>query len=428
MEKKVGNLWRLSPFVDSDGVLRVGGRLSQAEETQDFRFPVIVPKQAVITKRLVEWHHKKVEHRGKHSTISELREAGYWVVSASKEAGAVVYNCVRCKWLRGKFAEQKMADLPTSRTTTEPPFTYCGVDFFGYILVKEGRKTLKRYGVLFTCFSLRAVHIEVASSLETDAFIQALRRFIARRGEVREIRCDNGSNLGGAENELKAAVAEMDHQKIKAYLTERGADWTVWEKNTPAASHMGGVWERQIRTVKGVLTSLIKSCPRALDEETLRTFLTEAEGIVNSRPLTVENLLDPESAPLTPNQILTMKSRWVAPPPGVFQEASVYFRKRWRISQHLANAFWSRWRKQYLQLQQTRQKWGQVKRNSQVGDIVLLKEEGVARGHWPIARVTEVHPSADGLVRSVTLQKGTSILKRPIHKTVLLVAAEQNTA
>ena len=81
-----------------------------------------------------------------------------------------------------------------------------------------------------------------------------------------------------------------------------------------------------------------------------------------------------------------------------------------------------------MQLQQTRQKWGQVKRNSQVGDIVLLKEEGVARGHWPIARVTEVHPSADGLIRSVTLQKGTSSLKRPIQKTVLLVAAEQNTA
>ena len=424
IKKKVGNLWRICPFIDKDGVLRVGGRLSQAEETENFRFPVILPKRAMITKRLVEWHHKKIEHRGKHSTISELREAGYWVVSASKEVGAVVRNCVRCKWLRGKFAEQKMADLPSSRTTIEPPFTFCGVDFFGHILVKEGRKSIKRYGVLFTCFSLRAVHIEVASSLETDAFIQALTRFIARRGEVREIRCDNGSNLRGAENELKAALNEMDHQKIKAYLTEQGADWIVWESNTPAASHMGGVWERQIRTVKNVLTSLIKSCPRTLDEETLRTFLTEAEGIVNSRPLTIENLLDPDSAPLTPNQILTMKSRWVAPPPGVFQEADVYCRKRWRIAQHLANAFWSRWRQQYLQLQQARQKWGEVRRNSQIGDVVMLKEEGVARGHWPIARVTEVHPSADGLVRSVTLQKGKSILKRPIHKTVLLVAAE----
>ena len=197
----------------------------------------------------------------------------------------------------------------------------------------------------------------------------------------------------------------------------------VWERYTPSASHMGGVWERQIRTVKSVLTSLIKSCPRTLDEETLNTFLVEAECIVNSRPLTLENLFDPDSTPLTPNKILTMKSRLVSPPPGVFQEADVYGRKRWRISQHLANSFWSRWRKEYLQLQQTRQKWTGEKRNARVGDVVLLKEEGAMRSHWPMGRVSEIHPGRDGLVRSVSLQVGRSILKRPVHKTVLLVGA-----
>ena len=111
----------------------------------------------------------------------------------------------------------------------------------------------------------------------------------------------------------------MDQTKIGNFLTEQGCDYITWERNTPLASHMGGVWERQIRTVKSVLTSLIKSCPRTLDEETLRTFLVEAEHIVNSRPLTLENLGDPESTPLTPNKILTMKSRLVSPPPGVFQ-------------------------------------------------------------------------------------------------------------
>ena len=335
----------------------------------------------------------------------------------------MVYNCVRCKWLRGKFIEQKMADLPISRTTIEPPFTYCGVDLFGPVTIKEGRKEIKRYGVLFTCFSLRAVHIEVASSLETDSFIQALRRFVARRGAVREIRSDNGTNVVGAENELRRAMKEMDHEKIRSFLNEQGGDWIQWERNTPMASHMGGSWERQIRTVKDVLTSLAKSSPRKMDEETLKTFFAEAEAIVNSRPLTLENLQDPDSSPLSPNQLLTMKSKLVSPPPGVFQKNDVYCRKRWRVAQHLANCFWTRWRTGYLQLLQSRQKWTKKRRNLQVDDVVLLKEDGMGRGHWPMARVVEAHQSKDGLVRSVTLRVKDSTLKRPVHKTVLLVAA-----
>ena len=424
-KKKQGKLWKLDPFIDEKGVLRVGGRLCNAEEPEDFKFPIIIPKQTVYTKRVVEWHHKKIEHRGKHTTIGEMREAGYWVVNSSKEVGAVVFRCVRCKWLRGKLEGQKMANLPRNRISIEPPFTYCGVDLFGPIKIREGRKELKRYGVLFTCLSMRAVHVEIAATLETDSFIMALGRFTARRGQVREIRCDNGSNFEGAENELKKAVEEMDHEKVSAYLTEQGGDWVRWDKNTPYASHMGGAWERQIRTIKGVLMALMKSSPRLLDEETLRTFLTEAEGIVNSRPLTVENLLDPESKPLCPNQILTMKSKLVLPPPGEFQEADWYCRKRWRIAQHLANNFWTRWRKEYLQLMQNRQKWAESKRNFRVGDVVLLKEEGVVRGQWPMGRVVEVYPSEDGLVRSISVKTGKSTYKRPIHKVVLLMATEQ---
>ena len=242
---------------------------------------------------------------------------------------------------------------------------------------------------------------------------------------MREIRSDNGTNLVGAENELRKAMEEMDHEQVRAYLNEQGGDWIVWERNTPRASHMGGIWERQVRTVKDVLVSIIKASPRRLEEETLRTVLTEAEAIVNSRPLTLDNLHDPESTPLSPSQLLTMKTRLVSPPPGVFQKNDVYCRKRWRVTQHLANVFWDRWRREYLQLQQSRQKWTEEKRNLRKDDIVLLKEDGVKRGHWPMARVVEAHKSADGLVRSVSLWKGNGVLKRPVNKTVLLVPAEE---
>ena len=424
-KKDMERLKKLNPFIDQDGILRVGGRLVNSEEEDAFRFPVVIPKGAVATKVLIEWHHRQIEHRGKHATINRLREQGFWVVNASKEVAAVVFRCVRCRWLRGKLGNQMMADLPWNRTTVAPPFTYCGVDVFGPLQVKDGRKVLKRYGVLFTCFSLRAVQIELAATLETDSFIQALRRFIARRGAVREIRSDNGTNFVGAESELRKAYEEMDQTKIGNFLTEQGCDYVTWERNTPAASHMGGVWERQIRTVKGVLCSLVKSSPRRLDEESLRTFLAEAEGIVNSRPLTLENLHDPDSQPLSPSQILTMKTRVASPPPGVFQGDGVYARKRWRVVQHMADSFWSRWRKEYLQLLQCRSKWTGVKRSLQDGDIVLMKDEEIPRGRWPLALVTEAHKSKDGLVRSVTLRAKGSSFKRPVHKTVLLVAREE---
>ena len=170
--------------------------------------------------------------------------------------------------------------------------------------------------------------------------------------------------------------------------------------------------------------SLVKSSPKVLDSETLHTFLVEAESIVNSRPLTLENLSDPDSMPLSPQQVLTMKSRVVSPPPGVFQKADMYCRKRWRISQHMANALWNRWRTEYLQLLQGRQKWTKEKRNFTVGDIVLLKEDVSARNQWPMGRVTEVHPSKDRIIRTVSVYFGNTTLKRPIHKIVLLVEAE----
>ena len=169
----------------------------------------------------------------------------------------------------------------------------------------------------------------------------------------------------------------------------------------------------------------MKSSPRLLDEESLRTFLAEAESIVNSRPLTLESLHDPESKPLCPNQILTMKTKVASPPPGVFQAEGVYSRKRWRVVQHLAEAFWSRWRKEYLQLLQNRNKWTGEKRNLQVDDIVLLKDDAVKRGQWPMARVTETHESNDGLVRSVSVFAKGSTFKRPVHKTILLVARDE---
>ena len=228
---------------------------------------------------------------------------------------------------------------------------------------------------------------KTASSLETDSFIHALRHFLCRRGPVRQLRSDQGTNFIGARRELKEALEEMNHDCIRTELLKQECDWINFKMNTPGASHMGGVWERQIRSVRG---------------ESLRTFMCEAISIINSRPLTVDQLTDPDSPePLTPNHLLTMKSKILLAPPGNFQPADAYVRKRWRRVQYLTNEFWSRWRKEFLLSLQERQKWTRPRRNLNVNDIVIVKDVNTPRNAWHLAHVSAVYPSDDGQVRKV---------------------------
>ena len=157
-------------------------------------------------------------------TLNELRASGYWIVSGNPMVRQFISKCVTCRHLGGNQGEQKMADLLKSRPELAPPFTYCGVDFFSLWHIRRRRAVVKRYGALFTCLARRADHIEVADSLETDSFINALRRFTCRRGSVREIHCDRGTNFTGAEAELKKAIKEMDDQEIKAELLNENID------------------------------------------------------------------------------------------------------------------------------------------------------------------------------------------------------------
>lgn len=255
----------------------------------------------------------------------------------SRAVASHVHHCVTCRKLRRPTEEQRMADLPSERTNPSPPFTYCGMDCFGPFITKQGRKDLKRYGLLFTCFSSRAIHIEMLNDMSTDAFINGLRCFVALRGAVRQIKCDQGTNYIGAKNELKNALKEIDANRLTVFLAEKQCDFVL---NASHSSHAGGVWERQIRTVRNVLLSTLSLSSGRLDDSSLRTFLYEAITIVNNRPLSVDNLNDPKSlAPLTPNNLLTVKSVPALPPPGRFIREGIYARKRWCHVQYLAEQF-----------------------------------------------------------------------------------------
>ncbi|XP_029997552.1 uncharacterized protein LOC115424424 [Sphaeramia orbicularis] len=311
-----------------------------------------------------------------------------------------------------------MADLPESRVTPEkPPFTFVGVDYFAPFEVKHGRSLVKRYGVIFTCLVIRAVHIEVASSLDTDSFINALHRFIARRGQVQELRSDNGTNFVWADRELRRAMEEWNHERITDMLSLKGVRWIF---NPPTGSQHGGAWEWLIRSIRKVLNSTLQT--QHLDEEGLQTALCEVEPILNSRPITQESMDPNDLEALTPNHLLLLKSNPCLPP-GLFQKDDLYARKRWKKVQYISDFFWKRWIKEYLPQLQQRQKWTRIKRNFMPGDAVLIVDDSMPRGSWIIGRVTATVPDKKGLVHQVWIKTPTNHVCRPVTKLCLLQEA-----
>ena len=241
--------------------------------------------------------------------------------------------------------------------------------------------------------------------MDTESFINALRRFIARRGRPEEIRSDNGGNFVKGERELREALQAWNQTEIHEFLLQNDVKWIF---NPPAASHHGGVWERCIRTARNVMKALLKE--QVLDDEGLNTLMCEVESIVNGRPITKVSDDPRDLNALKPNHLLLLRAG-TAMPPGVFSKEDNYTCRRWRQVQYLSNIFWSRWTKEYLPSLQQRQKWNKPQRNLAENDIVLLLDENTPRCTWPLGRVLEVYRnSKDGLVRSAKVKTKMSVL------------------
>lgn len=410
-------LYKLSPVLQ-DKILRVGGRLSRSSMPEEAKHPAILAKDHPVSHLILRSIHADVGHSGRNHMLSKLREK-YWIPKAQTAIRKILSQCTICKRQRGTTGKQFMADLPRDRLLPdEPPFTNVGIDYFGPFEIKRGRTLIKRYGVIFTCLTLRAVHIEVASSLDTDSCIHALRRFVSRRGQVKTIRSDNGTNFIGAERELQKAIQSLNNDRIQTTMLAKGVQWIF---NAPTASHHGGVWERQIRTVRKILNSIVKQ--QSLDEESLQTLLCEVEAIINSRPITKVSNDPNDLEALTPNHLLLLK---VKPPmsPGVFDKADLYSRRRWRQVQYMADIFWKRWIKEYLPDLQERQKWQSLVQNLKPGDVVLVADDSAPRNSWVMGRVLQTFTDNKGLVRQARVKTSTNILLRPVTKLCLLLEAD----
>ena len=297
----------------------------------------------------------------------------------------------------------------------EPPFSHCGVDLFGPILVKQGRKRLKRWGCLFTCMTVRCVHIEMVEDCKTDSFINAVRRFVNRRGSPTHVYSDNRTNFRGATTELKEFVLKLDEKKIMDFATTVEIKWSF---NPPKAPHMGGAWERLIRSVKEVMYGLLRD--HVLTDAQLITLFTEAEAIVNSRPLTYLSDDSQDLDALTPNHILLGRHKnWASITDT--SELDVYSRKKYKQVQAMTSMFWTRWKSEYLPTLTTRPKgWRSRTMNYKEGDLVLVHDEETKRGQWPLARVVKAIPSDDGVVRVAEVRTKKGVYTRPVAKLYML--------
>ena len=294
-------LIKLSRFLDENAVLRVGGRLNRADITNEERQPVIIPASQHVARLIVEYSHIEVKHQGRHLTQGLVRARGYWILGEKRLVNKVIHRCLKCLKLRGTQQHQKMADLPVERLTPAPSFTFVGLDVFGpwQVITRKtrgGTANNKRWAVIFTCLTVRAIHIELVESMDTSSFINALRRFL------------------GARNELDAAFKEIDRGAVSNYLSKQCCQWIF---NPPHGSHCGGVWERMISICRKILDSTLADVgPTRLTHEVLCTLMAEVMAIANNRPLVPVSSDRSMSDVLTPSMVLTQKPSSLKAAPG----------------------------------------------------------------------------------------------------------------
>lgn len=424
----------LTPFLDDEGMLRLGGRLKHSSLPLETKHPIILPTESALAVLLRREAHINHLHAGVQLTTTVLRRK-YWMPRMRQALKKEIFKCKECFRQREETIQQQMGDLPQARVNQAAPFEYTGIDFAGPLVIRKhgGRPpvtrgsvvrddiTTKAWIVVFVCMVTRAIHLDIIQGLSVEDFLPALSRFIARRGGCREIWSDNGTTFIGTDNELQRVMHEWQGGPLNSQLTKKGITWRFI---TPAAPHQGGIWEAGVKSVKHHLRRIVGQ--NKLSSDQLYTILVEIEGCLNSRPLYPLTDDPDDLSPLTPAHFIMGKAVHHPPMTDDLHAVSDGRLTAWGLQQKLVQQFWSQWHDEYLASLQQRRKWIARSENLKLNDMVIVKNENMPPATWALGRVVAIHSGQDGLVRSATIRMGfneankPTYLKRPVQKLCLL--------
>lgn len=400
--RKNSPLYKMNPFIDERGLLRMKGRLLFSDFSSDEKYPIIVPRSRLAT-LLVRREHISLKHAGVPQVMASLR-GSYWILGLRSVAKRVKRQCVACQRFDSLPSSAPMAPLPRERLIQSHCFNTTGVDYAGPLFTVDfvGQKF---YVLLFTCCVLRAIHIELCSSLSVSEFLLAFRRFVARRGMPSKVLSDNAKTFHAAARHLTDLFADKSPR---------------WQFNTPRSPWRGGVWERLIRSVKQSLKKAVGN--RNLSKIELETVLYEIESCINSRPLTyVSDDIDCLDV-LTPSHFLLGRhgshgGRCDAPERFVMSGSLA--RESFSLVGKRLDKFWEVWNKDYIRNLPV---VGISKKHCPIktGSLVLISEDNHPRMAWPLARVVRLLPGRDGVIRTVELKTKRGVVVRPVQRLHVL--------
>ncbi|XP_053686518.1 uncharacterized protein LOC128736060 [Sabethes cyaneus] len=410
-------LYQLSPFLDGNGVVRVGGRLQQSDLSYDNKHPILLPQHSILTSFILLKVHREQLHCGPQSLLAAVRTR-FWILRGSSAARKVCRDCVICSRAQPAHIHQQMGQLPADRLKPLPPFAITGVDYAGPVSIvgrrARGAVASKGYIALFVCLGTRSIHLEAVSDLSASSFLAAFTRFTSRYGVPTKMYSDNATNLRGAAKTLRELYQRIDatehSNEVNDFLTDQRVQWFFIPARSP---HHGGLWEAGIKVAKGFLSKIGGNQNYTFEE--LSTLLAQVAACMNSRPISTlsDNPTDPQ--PLTPAHFLIGRPLGALPEINHLEQ-QIDSLTRWNYVQRVAQDFRARWQSEYVLSLQRLAKWQASAPNVAEGDFVLLVEDNEKSQQWPLGRILELFPGNDGRVRVVSVKTAKGIFRRDVRK------------
>lgn len=408
----------LQLYKDHDGLIRCRGRFRHTDLSHNQKEPILLPKNSEFTHKTIAELHQKNYHVGVSHTLALLRQ-NFWVPHGRSTVQKVIRKCLQCvKYGGGPFKLPAMPDLPSERVKLSLPFAFTGMDYFGPLFVDEVTQE-KRWVCLFTCLTIRAIHMEVVKDLSAEECLLAIRRFVAVRGLPKLIVSDNATQF-----KLTADVLTSDYCILNNLR---------WKFIPELAPWFGGFYERLIGIVKHSMKRTLDK--HLINHNQLCTAIKELEAIVNTRPLTtvgaeLEHVLTPQDFLRVGGPVTTQTSDRDFLKSATVTKSNLI--DGWKRGQIILLEFVKMFTNQYLtSLRERSDKHRQprvvINRAPKLAETVQLRSDG-NRAHWKVGKIAELIKGSDGQVRvaRVKLPSGDT-LTRSIGHLFPLEVEDQST-